>query len=69
MCGRFTLRTPMSDVAKAFGLAAEQIPNNPKELAAWIRDPQAIKPGTRMPDLGLSDSQIGQLVAYLDSLR
>ncbi|MGH7135757.1 MAG: SOS response-associated peptidase [Pirellulales bacterium] len=24
MCGRFTLRTPMSDVAKAFGVAADQ---------------------------------------------
>ena len=64
-----TIGPNLTHLASRVGLAAEQIPNNPKELAAWIRNPQAIKPGTRMPDLGLSSTQIGQLVAYLDSLR
>jgi cytochrome c oxidase subunit 2 len=56
-------------VATRTTLAALTIPNTPSELAAWIRNPQAIKPGDRMPDLGLSRQQIAPLVAYLDSLR
>jgi cytochrome c oxidase subunit 2 len=50
-------------------LASVTIPNNPRELAAWIRDPQKIKPGDRMPDLGLSGSEVNELVAYLEGLR
>lgn len=50
-------------------LAALTIPNTALELTAWIRNPQAIKPGDRMPDLGLSRPQIGSLVAYLETLR
>ena len=38
-------------------------------LAAWIRNPQKIKPGDRMPDLGLGSPQIADLVAYLRELR
>lgn len=59
----------LTHVATRTTLAADMIPNNPHELAAWIRDPQAIKPGVRMPDLGLGSPQISELVAYLDSLR
>jgi cytochrome c oxidase subunit II len=50
-------------------LASVTIPNNRAKLAAWIRDPQAIKPGDRMPDLGLSPGEVHELVAYLESLR
>ncbi len=50
-------------------LAAATIPNTPSELAAWIRNPQAIKPGDRMPDLGLSSKEVSSLVTYLETLR
>ena len=50
-------------------LASATIRNDRAELAAWIRDPQAIKPGDRMPDLGLSPRQVQQIVAYLESLH
>jgi cytochrome c oxidase subunit 2 len=50
-------------------LAANEIPNTPAWLAAWIRDPQKIKPGDRMPDLGLSSPSVAKLVAYLEQLR
>jgi cytochrome c oxidase subunit 2 len=66
---RGTIGPDLTHLASRVGLASEEIPNNPRELAAWIRDPQAIKPGSRMPDLGLSNTQVNQLVAYLDSLR
>lgn len=64
-----TVGPNLTHLASRTGLAAEEIPNNPRELAAWLRDPQAIKPGARMPDLGLNSAQIQALVAYLDSLR
>ena len=44
-------------------------PEHTRLLAAWIRNPQAIKPGVRMPDLGLSASAGRELVAYLETLR
>lgn len=40
-----------------------------ENLATWLRDPPAMKPGALMPDYGLSEQQISQLVAYLMSLE
>jgi len=38
------------------------------EMIAWIHNPQAIKPGTAMPQLPLTDDQITEIVDYLLSL-
>jgi cytochrome c oxidase subunit 2 len=43
--------------------------NNSQNLEDWLRDPNAVKPGARMPDLGLTEDQITDLVAYLESLQ
>jgi cytochrome c oxidase subunit 2 len=60
-----------------FGLrttvAAGWLPNTPENLAAWLRDPQAVKPGNYMPALWSEDDpkreeEISALVAYLESL-
>ena len=59
----------LSHLASRSTLAALTIPNTPRELAAWLHNPQAIKPGSRMPDLGLTAAQVTSLVAYLDGLR
>jgi len=64
-----TVGPDLTHVASRTTLAANEIRNTPSELAAWIRNPQKIKPGTRMPDLGLSAPQIADLVAYLRELR
>jgi cytochrome c oxidase subunit 2 len=66
---RGTVGPDLTHVASRSTLAADTIPNNPKSLAAWIRNPQAIKPGDRMPDLGLSNGEVSQIVAYLDGLK
>lgn len=42
---------------------------NPTELAQWLRNPPARKDGSLMPNLGLSQAEIEQLVAYLLSLK
>jgi cytochrome c oxidase subunit 2 len=50
-------------------IAAGILPNTPENLAAWIRDPQAIKPGAKMPDLGLTPEQARSIAAYLAALK
>lgn len=45
------------------------IPNTPANLARWLDDPQAMKPGTPMPDLGVSPGEARHMAAYLDTLR
>jgi len=64
-----TIGPNLTHVASRTTLAAVTIRNTPKELAAWIRDPQAIKPGDRMPDLGLRPAAVSDLVAYLEELK
>ncbi len=60
-----------------FGLrttvAAAIATNTPENLAAWLRDPQAMKPTNRMPALWAADDpnadeEIAAVVAYLQSL-
>jgi cytochrome c oxidase subunit II len=43
--------------------------NTPESLVLWLSDPQAAKPGNRMPDTPLSVSERDALLAYLESLR
>ena len=50
-------------------LAAGLRPNTPQNLITWLKDPQAVKPGAKMPDLGLTDEQARALAAYLLSLK
>jgi cytochrome c oxidase subunit 2 len=44
-------------------------PNDPEDLAMWLRDPPAFKPGSFMPDYDLSEAQIDELVVYLQTLE
>lgn len=50
-------------------IAAGVLENTPENLAAWIKDPQEVKPGNLMLDMGLSDDQARQVAAYLLSLK
>jgi cytochrome c oxidase subunit 2 len=50
-------------------IAAGTLSNTPENLADWIHDPQAIKPGNKMPNLGLSDPEIQIVVRYLESSK
>lgn len=43
--------------------------NDPEHLAMWLHDPPGMKPGSIMPNLGLTDDQVSSLVTYLDSLK
>jgi cytochrome c oxidase subunit 2 len=59
----------LTHLASRRTIAAGVLPNDPKELAAWIAHPADLKPGAEMPDFGLSGAELNDLVAYLESLR
>ena len=59
----------LTHVGSRTTLAAGTIPNDRAHLAAWLRDPQKVKPGTKMPKLPLSQSDISGLVKYLEGLK
>lgn len=59
----------LTHLASRATLAALTIPNSPAYLRGWIADPQAVKPGAKMPDVPLSDRQLDELTAYLSHLR
>ena len=42
-----------------------KLPNDQPNLVRWIRDPQAIDPGTAMPNLGVSERDAVDMSAYL----
>ena len=50
-------------------LAAGAAPNTPESLRKWIRDPQSIKAGSLMPNMQLTDAEVDQVVAYLQTLK
>ena len=50
-------------------IGAGRVTNTPPNLAAWIVDPQLIKPGVNMPAHPLPAEDLGALVAYLETLK
>jgi cytochrome c oxidase subunit II len=50
-------------------IAGGMLPNTPANLEKWLRNPPAVKPGSLMPDLKLTQEQVIALVAYLTSLQ
>lgn len=50
-------------------VGAGMLDNTPENLAEWIRNPQAVKPGNQMPVLGVPEEDIQAVVAYLHSLK
>jgi cytochrome c oxidase subunit 2 len=50
-------------------LASGVIDNTPHNLRRWIRNPDDIKPGSRMPAMNLNDQELDAMTAYLASLH
>jgi cytochrome c oxidase subunit II len=44
-------------------------PTNVEHVAAWLKDPPALKPGAKMPNLNLSDAEARALAVYLIGLK
>ena len=43
--------------------------NTPENLALWLKDPQAIRPGSPMPNLNLSDEDAREIAVFLETFR
>jgi len=50
-------------------IASGAATNTPANLRRWIQNPDAIKPGSKMPAMGLSDPELNALTAYMETLR
>lgn len=59
----------LSDMGSRTSVAAGMLENTPENMAAWLRNPQQVKPGALMPNLNLSEDEISALVAYLNVLK
>jgi cytochrome c oxidase subunit II len=50
-------------------IAAGAAPNTLENLRLWIKNPDAIKPGSKMPAMGLSDHELDAVTAYMATLH
>jgi cytochrome c len=48
---------------------AGQLANQPDNLIRWLQNPQAVEPGTAMPNLGVVPAVARDMAAYLYTLR
>jgi cytochrome c2 len=51
------------------GYIAGILPNTEEAMITWLRSPQAVAPGTAMPDVGLTESQARDIAAFLRQLN
>jgi cytochrome c oxidase subunit II len=59
----------LSHFASRRSIAAGTLPMSRRNIAAWIADPQAPKPGNYMPRVPLSAEELSAVSAYLETLR
>ena len=60
----------LGGVASRTKIAGGAVNNaGPDDLKKWILNPPALKPGTLMPNLGLTDDEATKIVAYLETLK
>jgi cytochrome c oxidase subunit II len=50
-------------------IASGAAPNTPENLRLWIQNPDAIKPGSLMPAMNLTDQEFDRVTAYLLTLH
>jgi cytochrome c oxidase subunit II len=59
----------LTHVGSRGSIGAGMLPNNRGNLAGWVANPQAIKPGAKMPRTYLSGDDLTALVSYLEGLK
>ncbi len=50
-------------------IASGAAPNTPENLRIWIQNPDAIKPGSLMPAMNLTEQELDRVTAYLLTLH
>ena len=59
----------LTHVYSRSAFAGDTFDMTPANLRAWLHDPPGVKPGAKMPNLGLSSDEITKLIAYLETLK
>lgn len=59
---------PLEEFARRKYIAGN-LPNEAENLVVWIMDPQAVEPGTAMPNLLVTETDARNIAAYLATLR
>jgi cytochrome c oxidase subunit 2 len=57
----------LANLGQRTWIGAGTLPNTPDNLARWIREPQAVKEGVLMPNLGVNEAEARALVAFLSA--
>ena len=64
-----TVGPDLTHLASRRTIAAGTMPMSEGNLYGWVEDPQSIKPGSKMPTIGLEPSELHAVVAYLETLK
>ncbi len=60
----------LGGVASRPKIAGAVVPiSGPDDLKKWIMNPAALKPGTAMPNVGLTDDEATKIAAFLETLK
>ena len=59
----------LTHVYSRSAFAGDRFDMTPDNLRMWLHNPPGVKPGSKMPNLGLSSNEITNLVAYLQTLK
>ena len=59
----------LTHIASRRTLAAGVLENTPFNLGRWLQNPQAIKPGSYMPNVQLTKEEVQTLVDYMETLK
>jgi cytochrome c1 len=59
---------PLAHIASR-SFVAGALANDPEGLVRWIRNPQAVHPGSAMPNLGVTDRDARDMASYLATLQ
>jgi len=59
----------LSHVASRLRIGSGVLANTEASLRLWLKDPDAVKPGTSMPRPALSEDTLSAIISYVDSLK
>ena len=64
-----TVAPDLTHLASRKSLAASTMPMSEGNLYGWVEDPQSLKPGVKMPTIGMEPDKLHAVVAYLETLK
>ena len=50
-------------------IASGAAENTPQNLRLWVENPDAVKPGSLMPAMQLTDKELDAVVTYMETLQ